>query len=146
MWGVNRAATDDHLPRTAGGHRPTFGDIFHSNCCSPFQHDTVRVGASDDLQIAPLPDRLEIGGSAAAPSATFLRDLDEADALLSCPIEIIIAQHPYCHSRLYKGRCERIGITQVCDTQRAVAAMVGRCPATIALRLLKIGQHLIVLP
>ncbi len=98
------------------------------------------------MQIAAVLRRLQIGERARRAAAAPRRGLEEARAFLRLAVEIGIEGNAALDRRLDEGFGERILMPPVRHRQRTAAAVIIIGAALLVLRLLEIGQHVVITP
>ena len=120
--------------------------VLHRLRTLALEQDALRQRRRFDMQIAAVFRRPQIGERAGRPAAAPRRGLEEARTFLRLAVEIRIEGNAGLDRRFDEGLRQRVIMTPVRHRQRAAGAVIIVGAALLVLRLLEIGQHVVITP
>ena len=141
-----RARREDHLALGADRLALPPADELDADGAVPLEDDPLDVDGVAHLQVRPVDHRVEIRVGGAAAEAAALRELEAADAVLLCTVQVVVRRVAGLHGRLEHQVDERVHRTAVGDGLRAADAVVLALAALVVLAALEVRQHLVVAP
>ena len=89
-------------------------------------------GTGDQVEVGPVQCRAEVGVGCRPAATALLIDLEDADAVLLRPVEVVVALDPVGHRRLDEGVVELVDVARVLDPERpAGTVVVGRAAGVV---------------